>query len=297
MKYIHATTSLCLALSVVAPLTCFAQAAPIPSIPPVTVETKQATAGDLPLISSAAAAESPRESNLSMGTSRASVFFVPLQIRAMEEALTSGESRATASPITQKSADLTVDLSQLQEAPKIVEPDMYPVFYLSSIAYRASNDWSIWVSGHKITSRKNDTNLRILSVSPQSVSFLWSPVFADALITRTREHMFASPEPVKNKLTKTDTHRFDEQSGSVSFSLRTNQSFLPAYMRTFEGFLESPKLPALVAATTTDAAISPEPFASDAPLQQSNIVEKVSANTRSPTDEINLQLKRERKNP
>jgi hypothetical protein len=199
----------------------------------------------------------------SMGNSGLGIFFTPHQMQAMKTALIDFESR----PVSNSpQANLEVDLLKPKEAPKIVEPPVYPVFYLSSIAYHGPKDWSIWVSGHKITSSHNNTDLAVLSVSETQASFIWKPTFKEALTTRKTANAFAPLDKVKNKLTKTPQFSYDADFGVVSFTLKTNQSFNAAYMNSFEGFIESPTLPVVTPEPTTQAdnsaqtiAASPKP--------------------------------------
>jgi len=197
-------------------------------------------------------ATTPEEPQTSLGLSKTSIFFSPVQMQAVEEVLKDYESNVSTS--TAPKTDLSVDLSQLQaDTPekKIVEPATYPVFYLSSIAYRSPGDWSIWVSGHKITSHKNTTNLQVVSVTPSQASFAWKPSYADSINTRKTANMMAPVEPVKNRLTSTPNFNHDPATGIITFTLRPNQSFAAAYLNTFEGFIESPKLPVMTSGADT----------------------------------------------
>jgi hypothetical protein len=225
-----------------------AQPAPIPPISPApATETAPPAATLLPSINvesteqTSPSASPTQEVSTSMGPVRFSIFFSPMQMRALEQAL--GEYEGSAPIKSEEKTDLTVDLSQTPEVPKIVEPDTYPVFYLSSIAYRAANDWSIWVSGHKITSQKNNTDLEVLSVSSSQASFAWKPDYAEVITKRKKKDLFASTTEIANKLSKPARFNFDDTAGVATFTLRPNQTFAPAYMNSFEGFVESPKLP------------------------------------------------------
>ncbi len=189
----------------------------------------------------------------SMGASQLSIFFSPLQIRVLRDALQTFEQNGNHVP---RAGNLSITSTQAPATQAIVEPETYPVFYLSSIVYHSKNDWAVWISGHKITSRKNTTDLKVIAVSSDRASFLWSPVFKEALVTRQQRKLFASIAPVKNKLTKPATYMFDEKTGTVSFSLRANQTFLPGYMNTFEGYLDSPKLDKLMKETLPPSASS-----------------------------------------
>ena len=198
----------------------------------------------------------------SIGSSNLSLFFTPNQMRALREALTQFESRpANAEPITDISLEIAPEVKKV-----IVEPPVYPIFYLSSIVFHTPNDWSIWVSGHKITSNKNTTTLRVLSVSQDRATFLWQPTYADAIATRHEQKLFADVTPVKNKLTRPSAYHYDPKTGNITFTLLINQSFVAAYFNTFEGMIESPTLPALPNANPGDKAANGATAAAAAPI-------------------------------
>ncbi len=263
-----------------APATPAVEAAPTAAtlLPSINVESTEQAASFTPPV---------QEATTSMGTTRFSIFFSPVQMRALEQAL--GEYERNAPVSSEEKTDLTVDFAQPAEVPKIVEPDPYPVFYLSSIAYRAANDWSIWVSGHKITSQKNSTDLQVLSVSPTQVSFAWKPVYAEAITKRKSKNLFASTTEITNKLSKPARFNFDDTAGVATFTLRPNQTFAPAYMNSFEGFVESPKLAPMAPeepAAAGDASLSEvKPAANGKPID-------TTANM-STQEKINAQLARQ----
>jgi hypothetical protein len=146
--------------------------------------------------------------------------------------------------------------------PPIEDPLTMPVFYLASIAYDGPGDWSVWISGYKITSRKNDTDVNVIDVSPESVTFQWTPGFTKALLRRHHDKLFAPTDKVKNKLAALQRYSVNETTGTVTFTLKQNQSFAVGYFRVFEGYIDAPTLAALpvappVAAATPVAASQP----------------------------------------
>ncbi len=220
------------------------QPEPEPEAPPAdTPSTKNASAPKIAL----------NKLPASMGGEQLSIFFTPDNIREMAEALHAYEG----SPGTPVIAPQPTPVKQEQQ--EIEEPASYPVFYLSSIAFRANNDWSIWVSGRKITSRKNPTTLRILNVTANQVSFSWEPTYKEALAIRTKKDLFAPTGPVKNRLTKTPSYRYNELTGVITFTLKANQSLTVGYMNTFEGYMASPSLAKLD--PSTREVLTPSPAA------------------------------------
>ena len=241
----------CLALAVlVAPCAHAQPVAPVPATAPAPTAAITDPATDLKVLPTSSTAAPVDASAIgfhtSMGDSKLSVFFTPTQIQLMRNALTIYESHPTeVKPVV---ADIKI------EKPKIIDPTTYPVFYLSSIVYHSDEDWSIWVSGHKITSQQNKTTLKVLSVSPESATFAWTPGFTQALSIRKSLKLFAPADALKDKMVKPNTIHYDEDKKLVTFTLRTNQSFVVGYFEIFEGFVDSPKL------STLDASMIPDLF-------------------------------------
>ncbi len=177
----------------------------------------------------------------SYGTSNISILFLPSQIERMKSTIRTSETPGAAKPV------VVVPIAVGPEV-KIDEPASYPTFYLASVAYRNPSDWSLWISGYKISSQRNDTDLVVRAVSPESVTFAWTPTYGAAISQRHASKLFASLDPVKNKLSPNQSVTLDKTTGTVTFTLRQNQTFAAGYFSIFEGYMESPKLDALTAA-------------------------------------------------
>ena len=234
-----------LAMPVATPTPAVTEGASIPSVPNVSVSATATpvTKSLLPTV--------PFEN--SMGKAKVSILFTPNQIHALDDALTFYESkRPETTPTT--TAVIDVPLVAPAEEKKIEEPATYPVFYLTSIVYHDAHDWSIWVSGRKITSAKNKTTLKILRIAPDRVTFGWTPPYGEAVALRVAKHLFAPTDAVKNKLTTSPGFSYDANTNHVTFSLMPNQSFSAAYFTTFEGFIASPPLPPLPTDKSADSA-------------------------------------------
>lgn len=177
----------------------------------------------------------------SYGRSNTSVLFLPNQVTRMKEAISFAEITNANNPAKPK----IVAPVETVKAPveQIKEPDNYPVFYLSSIAYNTPSDWSLWVSGHKITSRKNDTDVQVIGVSREGATFSWKPAYADAISRRRQAKQFAPTDAVKNKLAAAQKLSQDDTSSVVTFSLKQNQTFTVSYFSIFEGYMEGTKVP------------------------------------------------------
>lgn len=173
----------------------------------------------------------------SYGSSGFSVMFMPEQMKQLKNALRLYESvEHPAQPQTFATAE------PLPPVEKPAEPESYPVFFLSSIAYDGPNDWALWVSGHKITSYKNDTDVKVVAVTRYTATFAWNPSYSAAIRFRARTNGFASTDKVKNKLAAVQNIEQDVKTGGITFTLRQNQSFVVGYCQVFEGYLDSPVL-------------------------------------------------------
>ena len=199
-------------------------------------------------------AEAPSPKVYPYGGSNLSVLFLPSQIESMKQAIRSYEDKVKDSKAEAVAPEAAVPVEQ---AVVIPEPPSYPVFFLASIAFDSPSDWSLWVSGAKITPRKNDTDLSIVRVTPDSVTFSWMPTYNQAIKNRRTQSLFASTEPVKNKLASAQTVDMDAITGKVTFTLRQNQSFVVGYFSAFEGFVEAPKLtPITLPTSNPDGSVS-----------------------------------------
>ena len=175
----------------------------------------------------------------SYGRSNLSVLFLPTQIEQLKTTIRRFEdSNKSLQGVAAPEAVVTT-----AAPPEVIEePSVYPVFYLSSIVYHGPKDWSVWVSGYKITSGLNDTDITVSGISKDSVTLTWAPTFNRAVKLRHERNAFADAEPIKNKLSPSQPVKFDEDAGTVSFTLRPNQAFVVGYFKVFEGYVDSPKL-------------------------------------------------------
>lgn len=248
-----------------------ASPAAVAVLPAVTAPSEGVVA---PVATAAAATESttlaaPAEpKKYSYGDSELSILFLPGQITRMKESIRvfedTGKDAEKPAPV--------VNVVAAPVAPEVIEdPLTYPVFYLSSIVYEGAGDWSLWLSGYKITSRRNYTDVTVLNVTRDSATFLWKPSFMKAITKREKEKLFVPTDSVKHKLVPTQSVRLDAAASAIIFTLKPNQSFAPGYFKTFEGYIDGPTLTALpvVVATGGDAG-QPVPFQPAAQLFDAN---------------------------
>lgn len=191
----------------------------------------------------------PEKKDFSYGDSDLSILFLPTQIERMKSAIRSYESIShdTVAPVPMAPTDVSSTVSEIKE------PLVYPVFYLASIVYHSPNDWSLWMSGRKITSGKNETDVSVLSISPNSATFIWRPSYSDTLLRRDRAAAYADATAYKNRLATSQSASLDKETGSIKFTLRENQTFVVGYFKIFEGFVESPGLAPLDIGATENA--------------------------------------------
>lgn len=97
--------------------------------------------------------------------------------------------------------------------------------YLNSIMYASKNEWSIWVSGNKITNLTNegDGDIKVLDISPYSVKLAWT--------FDLNQWEVINP----NKLIPESNYTIKDNTVVLRFLLSPNQSFLPATNQIIEG--------------------------------------------------------------
>ncbi len=230
------------------------------------------------LVGDGASSAASANTHFSFGDSDVSILFLPSQTQVMKQALINFESRPVHTATVEKTKEPTLKLDVIAE-PHVNEPEKYPVYYLSSIVYHSPSDWSIWLSGHKITSAKNNTELKVTGISSDQATFSWTPGYSEALTLRKQHKSFAETDKVKHRLAATQISSYNENTGTVTFTLRPNQTFAVGYFSTFEGFMESPKLelalPAAVPVVPIVPAAPPQapPESMDMPLKAKTIAD------------------------
>lgn len=262
--------------------TALAQAAAEPAISlPVVPAPADTTAGttsatQLPPVPVAAtpvalAAPAFAEQPFSYGSAPYSLFFTPNQVANMKRALRTFETIKPndGGSLPGPAEEITI-IEELPPTPVVVEePNTYPVYYLSSIVYRAPNDWAVWVNNNRITPRQNDGELKVMAVKPNQAWFMWQPDYIQPLGDRITNQNFASDAAVKHRIARPNTASFDQQAGAIRFSLKPNQSFAPGYFQVFEGRVEAPNMkpadPQAAAGTPSGSpAMPPAPMSSQA---------------------------------
>jgi len=99
--------------------------------------------------------------------------------------------------------------------------------YLNSILYISEDLWSVWANGEKIISY-NDKNkeIRVLSISPDEVKFLWT-------ISKIKWDIINA-----NNTIKKEVYTINDERVNMIFTLKPNQSFVPSLNKIIEGSIE-----------------------------------------------------------
>ena len=111
-------------------------------------------------------------------------------------------------------------------------------FYLDSIIYYASDKWTVWVNGKKISNQTADSVLIVKDIAKDHVVLEWSTPSLDKIAPDWRSRV-TSVSSNKYTSTKKDIEIYlpDETSAVVSFRLSPNQTFEVNNMKIKEGDL------------------------------------------------------------
>lgn len=101
---------------------------------------------------------------------------------------------------------------------------VYPQFYLESLVYNNSEDWSVRINKQKMTptNPEGKSNIKVTSVDKDKVTVEWIPSDMQKVV----EVWSVSP---------TDNVEVNAKSNLVRFTLRPNQTFSSYVMRVLEG--------------------------------------------------------------
>jgi len=103
--------------------------------------------------------------------------------------------------------------------------------YLNSIMYVSKNNWSIWISGNKITNLTNDNSeIKVIDIFPSLVKLAWT--------FDLNQWEVINP----NKLIPESNYTINDDKVTLTFSLSPNQSFLPVLNQIIEGKVKETKV-------------------------------------------------------
>ncbi len=189
----------------------------------------------------------PPQYESSMGDFGISLMFAPEDIlniqrvlSVYEEQLSRPTQMATDEPKNNESDILSELLRNMQGGEQLEEQPL-PVFYLSSIIYRNPSDWSVWVNGKRLTSRKNEhealEGLRVRTIDKQRVKLGWQPVqLAPALRVWQQVSNDENYEhPFRHRQANDASIEYVLEDREFVITMRPNQSFVGAEMALLEG--------------------------------------------------------------
>jgi len=255
----------------------------IPDAPPSAVQPPATTETEAPVEAPVAASAVPSDMVLSFGKSPYSLFFTPAQIDTMKQTLTVYET----TPADQKAEQAIVAV----EAVEPPAPATYPVYTLGSIAYRNGSDWTVWLNGVRITPRTNEQVVKVVAVSADLAQFEWKPSYLAAFTQRQQKEKFADTARVKHKLVQPNRSSFDMKSGTVTFTLRPNQSFAAGYMAVFEGHIASPALEPIVDPAEAAAAAAAAATLADGEAVSDDSLGSAPVGSNNPQEQLKEESK------
>jgi len=204
-----------------------AQTQPDPAAPPAVTPPPAAAvpAAPTPTTTAARAPTEPSPVVLNAGTaSYRSMMFSAGDIDAIRQA---ADAYHGAAP-----AELT---DGLENAGKdLMGTLMQRRFYLSSIVYHSPVDWAVWLRDQEFTpdTRAQD-ELTLVSLTRKQVTFLWKP------------HQLSFYLHKNTHVSDPNIH-VNSAGGGITFTLYTNQTFLPAAMQISEGWIPDQQLSILL---------------------------------------------------
>ncbi len=111
----------------------------------------------------------------------------------------------------------------------------YPSFYLSTILYRSANDWAYWINGTRYANNKPHERLQVRSISDSRISFVWKPGSLVEVADIWNAKASAQQKAFRHRSASGSEIQLDYNEGTISFSLRPNQTFVSEQMEVMEG--------------------------------------------------------------
>jgi hypothetical protein len=144
-----------------------------------------------------------------------------------------------------------------------------PVFHLDSILYIASDNWSVWFGGKKLSFGGSVDvgvdvgKLEIANVTENNVSMVWSENRIERIFSKWRSYF----EPLGDSRFASNNKNIvvDLKSGDVSFILGVNQSLDTATMQITEGEIKANENSSVPKDTLGDVASQEKNLANEPP--------------------------------
>ena len=119
-----------------------------------------------------------------------------------------------------------------ENTPRILPSDI-PVFYLQSVMYFSSQDWTIWLNDSKITEYGDAEAVTVVDVVPGKVFFLWKGANLDGFSPGWKQRFSAAKDA--RFLTNWHNIMIDTLTQNVAFVLYPNQLLQAASMKIIDG--------------------------------------------------------------
>lgn len=145
----------------------------------------------------------------------------------------SEDQTASAKSKTDGKDDLTGLLESLKvqgETKTIVRP--LPHLFLGSIMYYSPTNWSVWINGKKLVNRLNApaNPLYVSHIDRTHIVLVWRPESLRDM-TELWNQKSSSTETLPKNIT------VNTQDGSVTLTMRPNQTFVPRSLKIHEGMV------------------------------------------------------------
>lgn len=197
-----------------------------------------------------------------------SMFYSQAEVNSIRDALTAYLNRAKGNNVS--AAEYLNNATEIKKIQTENRYFTYPQFFLESLVYHSSLDWSIWVSGKKITAEYPaiEGELKVTAIDKERVSFEWIPVD----MKKVMEIWDKWPN---------DDIKVDEYNKTVSFTLLPNQTFSSYVMRVLEGKV----MPVTVGREVTgDELLTPKEVTLPVPEKKENTEPELMPKEQSTTE-------------
>lgn len=171
-----------------------------------------------------------------------SLFFTPEEINSIRTAINVYEGVDSG-----EGQDFLTKLTGIENpnAPKQKRIYVYPQFHLESIIYRGRNDWIAWINNQKLSNAGPALGeIRIMDIDRGHVMVQWTPA--------NMKRVLQSWDPLAETFVQVDTGQ-----GTVTFTLRPNQTFSSYRMKVLEGKVVPVQVEETVSRTSTTQAEAP----------------------------------------
>lgn len=174
---------------------------------------------------------------LSLDSAQESALFEVQQIEDLERALR----------VYELNEDIDIsDIVPASSLEPLGELEPLPSFYFSSLIYRNSRDWKVWINGKAYVSgnksnvtegaEQEDISVSLLSKNRIRVSWKVGKFLPQALDAWKVRNDQTLNKPYSHRLSKNQGAKsFDLSEGVLSFTLQPNQTFIVDYFDVVEG--------------------------------------------------------------